>query len=315
MMWFNDYWPLLLIWAVLLFLLLQFYVKGVAVRFLDSANHRSLHHGEVLTGGGFFIFVPLVAIMLWQQLYLPATMVLCLTLVGIIDDVKTLTAGLRFFVQLVVVVVTLWFLDFGLSWWGLFLCLAFLWWLNLFNFMDGANGLVAMHAIVTLTVMTWLLVLPSNIMLLLVLVIVALLVYLYFNVVLKQLFMGDSGSLPLAFIVALTTLMALQMNALSAMQIAVMHAVLITDSSLTLIIRAMRGERLTQAHRSHLYQRLIAQNRPHWQISLAYAGVTMGCCLVALVMTKQAVLHQVVWFLSVYAVLVIVFFHSRDLGR
>ncbi|MCX7543929.1 MraY family glycosyltransferase [Marinicella gelatinilytica] len=315
MMWFKSNWLILLLWAGVIFVLLRVYVSGHLVRFLDSANHRSLHHGQVLTGGGLIMFIPLTGIMLWLQLYIPAILLLCLTLLGAVDDVKQLSARFRFLVQVVVTVTSLWLLGFELSLWWLFLCVAMLWWLNLFNFMDGANGLVAMHAIVTLLWLLLMHALTADYILLIAMTVVALLVYLYFNVVKKALFMGDSGSLPLAFVIALTSLIALKTDTLTALQIAVMHAVLITDGTLTLAVRAYRRERLTEAHRSHLYQRLISNSISHWKISVAYATVTAVCCLVVYMMTELSLKQQMLWFVSVYAILAVVFFHSRSIGR
>ncbi len=315
MMWFELYWFRSLLWGGFIYSLLQFYVSGGAIRLFDHANHRSLHQGEVLTGGGFFLFVPLSIVLLWQQFYLLAAVVFSLSLVGVIDDVKQLSARFRFLVQIAVVTVTLWWLGFSLSAWSVFFAVAFLWWLNLFNFMDGANGLVALHAMVTLSVMAWLSVLPGSVYLLVILIFVALLIYLYFNVLLKRLFMGDSGSLPLAFMIGLVALLGWQSGELSMLQIAVIHAVLITDATLTLAIRYHRKERLSEAHRSHLYQRLIADNRPHALVSSLYAVITLGCCGVAFTMQKYSLNGQFLWFIGVYTLLIGVFFHCRHIGR
>ncbi len=315
MMWFKAHWLQLLLWAGFIFAILRIYVSGRLVRFLDRANHRSLHRNEILTGGGFFLFMPLVALMLWQQLYLPAALVFCLSFVGLIDDVKNLSPRFRFLIQIVVVVITLWWLGFALTAWSLLIGLVFLWWLNLFNFMDGANGLVALHAIVTLTMMLIMSVFSESWQLTVVFLVIALCVYLYFNVLLKNLFMGDSGSLALAFIIAWTALLALTMNHLTVWQISVMHAVLITDATLTLAVRWYCRERLTEAHRSHLYQRLIAQNRPHGRIALFYAATTLVCCGVAVLMQNQPTWQQIVWFGLVYGLLTVVFFHCRGIGR
>jgi len=193
MMWFKAHWLQLLLWAGFIYSILQFYVSGRVVRFLDHANERSLHQNEVLTGGWFFLFMPLVIFLLWQQLYLLAALVFCLSFVGLIDDVKQLSAGFRLLIQIVVVVITLWWLGFSLSGWSLFIGLAFLWWLNLFNFMDGANGLVALHAIITLSMMLVMSVLPESLLLAVFFVLAAMFVYLYFNMLLKGFIYGRFG--------------------------------------------------------------------------------------------------------------------------
>jgi len=312
---FKVHWFMLLLWAGFVFTLLSLYVSGRFGRFLDRANHRSMHQGEVLTGGGFILFMPLTLLMLWQQQFLLAAMVASLTLLGAVDDVKALSASLRFSLQVIITAITLVLLGFQFSLWWLFLCLAMVWWLNLFNFMDGANGLVALQAIVTLVSLTLMAAFPANIVLIVACVVISLLIYLYFNMVLKVLFMGDSGSLPLAFVIAFVSLIALSTGMLNALQIAVMHAVLITDSTLTLAVRGLRGERLSQAHRSHLYQRLISQQSEHWPISLAYAAVTLVCCGIAFMMVHLSIWQQWISLLLVYLSLWLVFVHSRHFGR
>ncbi len=315
MMWFKALWLIDLLWAALIFILLKLYVSGYFGRFLDSANQRSLHRGEVLTAGGFLLFTPIVIYLVCQQLYVPALLVASLTLLGLFDDVRHLSARFRFLVQLVVVVVTLWHFGFDFSLWWLFLCLAFLWWLNLFNFMDGANGLVALHAMVTLIALLFLHTFPEGFRLMIALVVVSLFIYLYFNVKLNVLFMGDSGSLPLAFIIAFLSIMALKAGSLTVFQIVVMHAVLITDSTLTLAVRCYRRERLSEAHRNHLYQRLIGEYKPHLPVSSGYAAVTLLCCVLALAMAPLSLALQGLCLLMVYSVLAVVFIHYRHLNR
>ena len=314
-MWFKVHWPVYLVWAGLIYILLRLYISGRMVRFSDRAGDRSLHQGEVLTGGGFLLFVPIAAMMMWYQWYLPAVLVFILTVLGVIDDVRQLSARLRLIVQFLVVIAALWFVGVGFLWWGIFLCVAFVWWINLFNFMDGANGLVGLHALVTLATVLFIPESAQSFKPVVMSIMIALAVYLYFNMGLKRLFMGDSGSLPLAFILGFLALWMMQGQSLNALQVAVMHAVLITDSSLTLVMRLMRGEAITQAHRSHLYQRLIGPEGPHGPVSMVYAAVTGLCCTVAVMMSDLPLTRQWLWFVSVYLVLAVVFFQTRRLGR
>jgi len=315
MMWFKAQWPMVLLWSGLIFILLQLYVSGRLIRLADHASDRSLHQGEVLTGGGFLMFLPIAFIMIYYGWYLPAVLMVLLTVVGVLDDILSLSARLRLVIQLSVVLITLWYLGFDLALWSLFLCVAFLWWLNLFNFMDGANGLVTMHAIITLGFPLLTNALPTALNPLVIFVIMALIIYLYFNVGLKRLFMGDSGSLPLAFLIGLIALVMINNGTYNVLQVALMHAVLIIDSSLTLVVRLFRGEHIAEAHRSHLYQRLIGHKSVHWPVSAAYAMVTAVCCAIAVMISDSSVTNQVSWFVGVIGVLVAVFIHCRHVDR
>lgn len=304
-----------MLWAALIFGLSYLYVNGRLIRFSDQAGHRSLHQGSVLTGGGFLIFLPLSLVMFSSGWYLPAAMLMVLTVVGLLDDIYALSAALRLFVQLAVVLLTLGYMGFDSSLWGLFMAVSFLWWLNLFNFMDGANGLVAMHAIVTLGLPLIMYDMPIALNPVVVFSLVALFIYLYFNVGLKCLFMGDSGSLPLAYLIGLLMLVMMNVGSFNLIQVLLMHAVLIIDSSLTLLNRLFRGEPIMQAHRSHLYQRLISQITHHWPVSLAYAALTAVCCIIAYMIGDYSLTSQLLWFFGVNTFLMLVFFHCRRIGR
>ncbi|MCX7553509.1 hypothetical protein OS175_06430 [Marinicella sp. S1101] len=311
-------WPLVA--ASLVLLILWWYAYRSPLRVHDQATERSLHQGDALTGAGLFLFVPWSLIGLYQYpLFVPFYLVLILSLLGFWDDRRDLSFKLRLVVQLLVAVGLLFYLGFNNQiWLLLFLMVALLWWLNLFNFMDGANGLAGLHALITVGFYGWLLLEKfSQVTVfhyLFLATLLVLLVYLFFNLILRKLFMGDSGSLPMALVVAVMALYSYIYGLLSLSQIAVIHAVFIVDATMTLLQRMVNSENLTQAHATHLYQRLIKQHWSHPSVALIYASVTLACCGLAWVMSWSEISDWLLFF-AVYLLLLGIFMKTYRYGR
>lgn len=317
----NNYIWLSTTLAVLVFVLLWVYAYRSNLVIHDAQNSRSLHQGKALTGAGILMFVPWCLFgLLLAPLFVPFYMILILSVMGFVDDRYDVSFKLRLLLQTVVTVITLYAVGLTVPiWMWVFLIFSLLWWVNLFNFMDGANGMAALHGLVSLSFYGLIfadiyndVTIFSYIILAIVLVLV---VYLIFNLWLKKLFMGDSGSLPLAWIIAVMALFALHLNVLNYSQVAVIHAVFIVDATMTLFYRLIKKEQVTQAHATHMYQRLIKNGFTHLQVSAIYAGLTLLCCL--LVWLTLTGLWVVQWAILtvVYLSLLVVFIKYLSLGR
>ncbi len=302
-------------------LLLWWYVYRSRRVLLDHQQQRSLHQGQAVTGGGIFIFVPLSLIGVWWfPAVWPLYLILLLCLLGWADDQFDLSFQLRLLVQLLAAVFTLHY--FGLAITGplaallfVFLLLSLLWWVNLFNFMDGANGMAGLHAMVSLGGYLWLLDVSSEMAFLALVTLLAVAVYLVFNLLLNRLFMGDSGSLPLAWTIAVLALYGVTTGQLTLIQVALVHAVFITDATLTLFNRMRRKEAITQAHASHLYQRLIKNGAGHAQVSMVYALLTAVCVLLVWLVHGLPVLQQAAACAIIYLILLLIFMKNLNTGR
>jgi UDP-N-acetylmuramyl pentapeptide phosphotransferase/UDP-N-acetylglucosamine-1-phosphate transferase len=310
--------PLTLILASggLLGLLLSWYVFVSSRVVTDQATSRSLHQGQAVTGGGLWMFVPVALFMIWQQPdFLPAYLLMLMSLLGFADDHYDLSFKPRLVVQLLIAVACLYHFGHQPGWFWLFLTLALIWWLNLFNFMDGANGMAGLHALVLL--LFYALLAPADVALqqLIYTALGVVLVFLLFNLVLKRLFMGDSGSLPLAFLLAVLAFGCMAEGLLSYHQVALIHAVFITDATLTLLMRLKAGENITQAHASHLYQRIIKAYGSHATVSLGYAMITAVLCGLAWIMPKWPIWQQMSSVVGIYLILLAVFSKTLRLGR
>jgi UDP-N-acetylmuramyl pentapeptide phosphotransferase/UDP-N-acetylglucosamine-1-phosphate transferase len=297
-------------------LLLSWYVFVSSRVVTDQATSRSLHQGQAVTGGGLWMFVPVALFMIWQQsAFVPAYLLMLMTLLGFADDHHDLSFKPRLLIQWLIAMVCLYYFDYQPGWFWLFLTVALIWWLNLFNFMDGANGMAGLHALVLLLFYACLNPAAVALQQLIYSALGVVLVFLFFNLVLRRLFMGDSGSLPLAFLLAVLAFGSIAEGLLSYHQVALIHAVFITDATLTLLVRLKAGENITQAHASHLYQRIIKSNVSHVLVSLGYALITAALCVLAWIMPNWPIWQQMSSVVFIYLILLAVFSTTFRLGR
>lgn len=258
---------------------------------IDIPNERSSHTQPTPRGGGLgFIMAFAVSAYLSQTLFnnsqisfayplwLPLTF---LVGVGCMDDWKNLSSTLRYAVQLVVACLIVgqghafpqpWLASLGTV--GFLIAIAITIvgltaLINFYNFMDGMDGLVAGVSAVQLGFMAvwsqepifWLLV-------------SALAGFLYWNWSPAKIFMGDVGSTFLGAVMAIALLN--QTGTVDQSWAALAITLPITgDAIYTLCCRAIRGENIFKAHRSHVYQRLHQVGWSHSKVAALYVGITL----------------------------------------
>lgn len=270
---------------VFLFLLLLALVyQRLAFKFgiIDIPNSRSSHHIPTVRGGG--IIFPMAVLFWWLNSdFLNTWMVLGLvwiSAVSMLDDMFILSRKLRFGIQFLAISMA--FYDLGLfeqqSVWTLpilyFVALGIV---NAINFMDGINGITGLYFLVffgsILAVNQFMPIFDSN---LIQYIILALLVFLIFNLRKKALmFAGDIGSISLAYLVIY--FMAKWYLASGSWTIILFLLVYGADSFITFFQRILRGENVSQPHRSHLYQIFVNQlKQDHVIIALVFASLQFG---------------------------------------
>lgn len=257
--------------------------RAEALRLVQIPNHRSSHVQPTPNGGGLGIVVAGslagLGLVLFLGWWLGGFVLGCaavLAAVGLRDDMAHLPARVRFGVQVAVCVGLLVALgdmpalalsvglEFQVTGWILFglLLLAGVWWINLFNFMDGIDGIAGTQAVFMLLAGAVLAAwsqpeaMSSPAWLLMLFVVAATVGFLLLNWPPAKIFMGDVGSTWLAFMVFALALLCVQAGWLSYAAWLVLAAVFVTDATVTLLTRMLRGERWYEAHRSHAYQRL-----------------------------------------------------------
>lgn len=210
---------------------------------------------------------------------------LVLAMISLADDLGDVPAWLRFLVQLAV---ASGFVVCGMSdvgWMlGVSLVIASVWMINLFNFMDGADGLAGGMAVIgfaAYAVAAWL---HGDAALATACLAIAAsaLAFLSFNFPPARIFMGDVGSIPTGFLVAAIGLLGWDRGVWSGWFPAVVFSPFVLDASATLVRRIIRGEKVWQAHRSHYYQRQVLMGWTHRQLALAEYLLMVASASVAL---------------------------------
>jgi Fuc2NAc and GlcNAc transferase len=227
-------------------------------------NERSSHRRSTPTAGGVAIVVPVLCLLGVQAAggdAVASVLILCaggLALLGLIDDVRPLSAGLRFACQMLAAAVLVWYLTPDLNG-ALKLVITFLvvWHVNLFNFMDGIDGIAAVQTLVFCLGVPLVAGGVDGLPGLLIWVTAgATLGFLAFNWPPARLFMGDVGALFLGLLIAALVLLLDAGGTLGVVPSLVLLTGFWFDASYTLCVRMMTGQPFTRPHRSHLYQRL-----------------------------------------------------------
>jgi UDP-N-acetylmuramyl pentapeptide phosphotransferase/UDP-N-acetylglucosamine-1-phosphate transferase len=242
-------------------------------RRLEVPNDRSMHKVPVPVGAGIAMVATMLVLWPWWQSqtgeahHLPLLIGFAgLGVLSWVDDRRQLSAAVRLGAQAVAVALSLAslppearlleFLPIALE--RLLLGLAWLWFINLFNFMDGIDGLAGSETIAItigyLAVLTYA-ALGDPFWRLALVIAASAAGYLFWNWHPAKVFMGDSGSIPLGFLLGWLMLDLALAGQWAAGLILPLYFV--ADATFTLLARARRGERLWQAHRQHFYQRAV----------------------------------------------------------
>jgi UDP-N-acetylmuramyl pentapeptide phosphotransferase/UDP-N-acetylglucosamine-1-phosphate transferase len=239
---------------------------------LDRPNFRSLHAAPVPRTGGLGL-VPAAALgmaLAGSQL-LAAGLALGLMLLSVVDDWKGLSARVRLLAHLAIGLTFVLGVA-GQSGWPVIavLVLAVAWMTNLYNFMDGSDGLAGGMAVFGFGAYAGAAWLGGDQALAVASLSVAAGAgaFLLFNFPPARIFMGDAGSIPLGFLAAALGMAGWRDGLWPAWFPAAVFASFVLDATITLLRRALRGEGIWRAHRSHYYQRQILMGWTHRQLAL-----------------------------------------------
>lgn len=297
---------------------------AVQLRLVQAPNERSSHARPTPTAGGIGIAVAASLFGVWvaSQSGSPLWGVLLLSLafasLGLLDDIVSLRSALRFPIQILLICMLLGALPqlppveiFGaaISGWPLLAVVGFvgLWWINLFNFMDGIDGLAGLQAAVMLLAAAALSFLASDgvsaapVWWWMLAAAAATAGFLAMNFPPARIFMGDAGSNYLAFMIFALALLSISAGWLSYQAWAVLAAVFVSDATVTLFRRILNRERWWAGHRQHAYQHLARRLGSHRPTTLIYTAVNLIFVVpLAFVVNGQ---HQATWLLVAVAYL------------
>lgn len=214
--------------------------------------------------------------------------VAALAAVSVLDDWRSLSPGLRLLVHLCVCTVFCAVAMPGVAWtWLAVAALGVGWMANLYNFMDGADGLAGGMAVSGFGVLAAGAMLAGDVGLAWTCASIAAAAgaFLVSNFPPARIFMGDTGSVPLGFLAGAIGVLGWNRSLWPAWFPMFAFAPFILDATTTLARRALRRERIWQAHRSHYYQRAILLGWTHRRTALAGYALMIsfgGCGLLSL---------------------------------
>lgn len=301
----------LLIFCLLLILELVYFKLADRFNIIDKPNQRSSHNSFVVRGGGIiFVF----SIWIWSAFFgFPYIwFLIAVTLVAgvsFIDDIHSLPDSVRLVAQFVAMVLIFYQLDMlhWNMWWvvllGLIVCVGAS---NVFNFMDGINGITGAYVIASLIPLFLLnrklgFVSES----LIISVALADIVFCLFNFRPKgkaKCFAGDVGSIGVAYILLFIIGRLIMMT--GDVTYLIFLLVYGVDGVLTIIHRIMIRENLSEAHRKHAFQIMANElNIGHIKVSTFYACLQLAISLGFIFLCPNTVLAH--WIYLVCAILVL----------
>ena len=272
-------------------------VYALKKNIIDNPNERSSHSIPTPRGGGVAVVVSyILGVMLLIYLdYLSQQIGLTLivsgfiiALLGFFDDHGHINSMFRLAIHFMVaigVVVSLGgfsevkiFNNFLLGFSANIIAVLFLvWLLNLYNFMDGINGIASVEAITTLmsmAVIYFIFNIQLNIEILWLLSACAF-GFLLWNFPKAKIFMGDACSGFLGLTLGILALIALKENLALFCAWIICLGVFIVDATFTLVRRVSSGYKMYDAHRSHSYQILSRKWNSHTPVTLLVAGINI----------------------------------------
>jgi len=276
-------------------------------------NERSLHDLPTPKGGGIAIVLTWytgITILFFsgiigRGLFFALLSGILLAIVSLIDDIRGLKPVIRLIVQFLTAILAFIFLaglrplvlpEISINYNFLVYPIAIVgmvWFINLFNFMDGVDGFASVEAIILCSVIfvfTW--------SLATILLIACITGFLYWNWPKASIFMGDVGSTQLGFI-----LVVLGIYYHNTYELSILNWIMLTspfwfDATLTLFRRWRNGEKLSEAHRKHVYQRIVQAGFTHEKVNISLLLINVLIILLIILYREFKILQIPLFALS-----------------
>ena len=263
--------------------LLKIIIPYLSKNVIDKPNQRSSHEYPKPSAGGLSFVISSAIISIMTGFYLPL-ICLPLSLVGFVDDFRNLKRSVRFFAQLVTVLILIYesqfidnFGELGRFFYIILLILLIIIGvaiINFINFMDGIDGLVAGSMIIIFSLCS---IFITNSFLIFV---GSLLAFLIWNWYPSKVFMGDGGS---TFLGALFFGLVLDSSSIfESSKILIISSPLLIDSFVCVLRRFINNQKVFDSHCSHLYQRLYQSGWKHSSVAILYmlCILTLGISMI-----------------------------------
>lgn len=303
-----------LIIALILLLSLQVYrVVARKYNIIDNPSKRSSHTVPVIRGGGIIFYLAVIIFFINSDFKFPYFFagLTVIAVVSFIDDIYALSPKVRLPFQFIAVFLLL--MEVGLleNPYILLLIIPAVGFINIYNFMDGINGITVLYTTLALSSFLFLNSLENIIDNdLLIIPLIACIFFGFYNLRQKaKIFAGDIGSITAAMIVLFLIMFFL--IKLSSPVIILMAGVYIIDAGLTILLRLSLKEKIYTPHRHHIYQKYVDfKGWNHIQVSLLYAAIQLIVNTMVFFTLKWPLNYQLLVVFASFFVLSLLYFFA-----
>ncbi|MDV4228674.1 glycosyltransferase family 4 protein [Acinetobacter baumannii] len=325
---------MLMIWVVLASFLFSFLLTGYMRHYalkkniIDNPNERSSHTIPTPRGGGVSIVITflmvLVALIVSHQIEPNTGSILVgaglgVAVLGFLDDHGHINSMFRLAIHFVIAISAVFFLggfsdvklfngSLELGWSANIIAVLFLvWLLNLYNFMDGINGIASVEAITTVLSLALIyLLLDTHLSSELLFILAAsVLGFVLWNFPKARIFMGDAGSGFLGLILGILALISLKADPALFCSWIICLGVFVVDATFTLIRRVINGHKMYDAHRTHAYQYASRKYNSHTIVTLGVLLINIFWLLPIAYLASEKVLMPELLLLIAYIPLIL----------
>jgi Fuc2NAc and GlcNAc transferase len=297
--------------------LLTYLIRHFALRnqIVSIPNERSLHNSPTPVGGGLAIVITWflgISILFYfgkieRNLYFALLSGVILAIISFIDDLIGLKPSLRLLFHFITAIIAFVFLGGirqliipGIEFNYNFIIyplaiIGIVWFINLFNFMDGVDGFASLEA---MTICLVIFILSGNVINLL--LIACLSGFLFWNWPKAKIFMGDVGSTQLGFILVVLGIYFHNIYKFSILNWIMLSSPFWFDATLTLYRRWRNGEKLSEAHRKHVYQRIVQSGFSHLKVNMWLLAINSFVLLMILIYREFKILQIPLFFLTIF---------------
>jgi UDP-GlcNAc:undecaprenyl-phosphate/decaprenyl-phosphate GlcNAc-1-phosphate transferase len=277
---------------------------------LDRPNERSLHQTPVPRTGGIAVIAGAAVSFAFGAagLWLPLCLAFALAAVSFADDLRGLPTLARLGAHLAAAVLVVWYVLSPMHPVEMvLLILAVAWITNLYNFMDGSDGLAGGMAAIGFAAYGLAAWWGGDAALAAACVAVssAAVAFLLHNHHPARIFLGDVGSIPLGFLAAALGIVGWRNDQWPLWFPVLVFGPFIGDATVTLVRRLLRAERVWQAHRDHYYQRMVRMGLGHRGTAWGAYAVMLLCAGAALAGRLQPPAQQAMVFCAASALLAV----------
>jgi len=297
---------------------------GLALKILrknqvyDIPRQRSNHKIPTPTSGGIIFISIIILSLIYAQISILPICLAVLAIVSIIDDIKNLSAWVRFTVHIFIVTIGINFLfpegaafKSVLPYWPDVILTGFiwLWFLNLYNFMDGIDGITASETLAIclgIFLVSYFGVAENFHIIPVVIIFASVLGFAFWNRHPAKIFMGDAGSVPLGFLLAY---LLLKMASEGLWVIAIiLPSYYLADSGITLLKRLIKGKKIWQAHSEHFYQQAVRSGKNHSDVVKIISAGNIFLVAIALMVALKIINVWLALLSAAIVVSTIIFF-------